>query len=72
MKQGVIVSLAQGRGFGSIGVEGEQDVYFHHSALATGLFEGLRLGQSVEFECQADPREPGRLQANNVWPRQQA
>ena len=67
MQEGVIVLVEKQRGFGLI-VDGRtgEDVYFHHSALGPHLFESLSEGQSVEFECQTDPRDGGRLRAVSV------
>lgn len=45
------------RGYGFIGVEGEDDdVFVHHSALE-GAYE-LREGQKVEFEVEDSPKGP--------------
>ena len=43
------------RGYGFIGVEGnDEDVFVHHSGL-NGAFE-LRSGQNVEFELEDSPK----------------
>ena len=64
MPRGRIVHLAKERGFGAINAQGiTQDVYFHHSALASGLFQNLTEGQEVEFEVTNGPKGP---QAENV------
>lgn len=49
------------RGFGFIGQEGGQDVYFHASIMATEEFANLRPDQPVMFEyAKRDPDEkPG-------------
>jgi len=45
------------RGYGFIGVEGEDDdVFVHHSALE-GAYE-LREGQKVEFDVEDSPKGP--------------
>ena len=45
------------RGYGFIGVDGnDDDVFVHHSNL-NGVFE-LREGQSVEFEMEDSPKGP--------------
>ena len=50
------------RGFGFIGVEGQDDeVFVHHTAL-DGVSE-LREGQKVEFEVEDGPKGP---RASNV------
>jgi CspA family cold shock protein len=45
------------RGYGFIGVEGnDEDVFVHHSGL-NGAFE-LREGQNVEFDLEDSPKGP--------------
>ncbi len=44
------------RGFGFIGVEGEEDVFVHHSAL-DGVYE-LQEGQKVEFDLEDSEKGP--------------
>lgn len=45
------------RGYGFIGVEGQdEDVFVHHSEL-NGAYE-LREGQRVEFDLEDSPRGP--------------
>lgn len=52
------------RGFGFIGLEGKDDVFFHSTALMDTTFDELRVGQQVEFEIEADPRGKGDRAAN--------
>ena len=51
------------KGFGFIEVEGEKDVFVHHSAIQGEGFKSLREGDKVEFEVSQGPKG---LQATNV------
>jgi CspA family cold shock protein len=67
MATGQIKRLVQDRGFGFIRPEGEsEDVFFHSSAVEQGMFDQLSEGQNVEFDKEADPRDPKRSRAVNV------
>lgn len=69
MATGRIKTLVEDRGFGFIAVDDSvspHDVFFHHSAVQGGTFEGLHEGQEVEFDEQPDPRNPQRTRAANV------
>ncbi len=63
MATGTIRRLTD-RGFGFIGVEGRDDVFFHTSSLQDVRFDELRVGQQVEFEIENDPRGKGDRAAN--------
>jgi cold shock CspA family protein len=66
---GKIKSLVRDRGFGFINPDsgGSEDVFFHSSSLTGGLsFDSLREGQVVQFDLEADPRNPRRNRAANV------
>ncbi len=52
------------RGFGFIGMEGKDDVFFHSSSLQDTTFDELQVGQTVEFDIEADPRGKGDRAAN--------
>jgi cold shock protein len=59
MPQGTIKKLVSDRGFGFIaGASG--DVFFHHSVVADGKFEELKVGQPVSYEVTTGPDERGR------------
>jgi CspA family cold shock protein len=67
MATGTIARLERGRGFGFIKPQtGDQDLFFHTSALQGLVFDDLREGQTVEFENEKDPRNPSRSRAVNV------
>lgn len=67
MATGKIKSLVKDRGFGFIQVEGgTADVFFHHTSVQGGNLDSLSEGQLVEFDLEADPRDPKRSRAGNV------
>lgn len=67
MAKGTIKTLMRDRGFGFIQVEGGgDDVFFHSSALPPGSYDSLNMGQAVEFDIEADPRNPSRSRAANL------
>ena len=64
---GKITRLVRDRGFGFIKADdSSEDVFFHTTALTGGVFDDLQEGQTVEFELQADPRNPSRTRAADV------
>jgi cold shock protein len=50
MFYGVIKAISPDRGFGFIGHEGGQDVYFHATEIGDDVFRRLMLNQPVKFE----------------------
>ncbi len=68
MASGKITSLILDKGFGFIAPEGasDSDLFFHNSAVSSGAFDSLQVGQAVTFETGADPRNPSRRRATNV------
>ncbi len=67
MATGQIKRLVRDRGFGFIRPEGAtEDIFFHSSAIAAGMFDQLNEGQNVEFDREPDPRDPKRSRAVNV------
>ena len=66
MTTGTIKSLRD-RGFGFITPDGgNEDLFFHHSAVTDGGFEMMREGQKVSFDKGVDPRDSSRERAVNV------
>lgn len=51
------------KGFGFISVEGSDDVFFHNSACAPGLYDQLNVGDSVSFDIKQGDKG---LKAENV------
>ena len=67
MATGKIKTMVRDRGFGFIQADGSsEDIFFHSSAVASGGFESLNEGQTVEFDQEKDPRNPNRNRAGNV------
>jgi CspA family cold shock protein len=66
MPTGTIKSIRD-RGFGFIKpADGDEDLFFHHSAVLNGGFEQMREGQQVSFEQEPDSRDPRRQRAVRV------
>lgn len=72
MATGKITSIRADKGFGFIkdtpGPKGNNDIFFHRSAVVGVEFEDLREGQEVSFMPGPDPRDPSRFRATNVTP----
>ncbi len=67
MAQGTIKSLRNDRGFGFIAPDGgDQDLFFHSSAVEHPTYDELREGQRVEYQSGPDPRNPSRSRAEHV------
>lgn len=59
MATGTIKRLVADRGFGFIrGDAGNEEYFFHRSAVRLGTFESLREGQAVTFEVRAAEKGP--------------
>jgi len=58
MPQGKIKRLVTDRGFGFIGGDQGEDLFFHYSALQGATMEELREGQVVEYEVGRGPKGP--------------
>ena len=63
MKTGVVKWFNNEKGFGSISVEGEGDVFVHFSAITGEGYKSLEEGQSVQFDVVEGAKGP---QAANV------
>ena len=64
--QGTIKRVIRDRGFGFIRSSDGQEVFFHRSSLQQMDFDGLKEGDTVEFEVE---RGEKGLRATNVRPR---
>jgi CspA family cold shock protein len=63
--QGTIKRVVRDRGFGFICCSDGQQVFFHRSSLQQMDFDGLKEGDTVEFEVE---RGEKGLRATNVQP----
>jgi CspA family cold shock protein len=59
MARGTVARLVRDRGFGFVRTQGGNEIFFHSSALPSGLFDTLQEGQELEFETETDPRGRG-------------
>ena len=59
MATGTVTRLVRDRGFGFIRTQSGEEVFFHHSAMPSGVFDSLHEGQELEFEVETDPRGRG-------------
>ena len=66
-RSGTIMRIMADRGFGFIQDEQRQELFFHATAVDGGAFEALRVGQTVAFDRERDPRGKGD-RAINVRP----
>ena len=67
MATGTITRLVRDRGFGFIQTSDSTDeVFFHSSSVDEPTFDELNEGQNVEFDVEADPKQPNRSRAAHV------
>ncbi len=67
MSKGTIRRMVRDRGFGFIQPDGESaDVFFHSSSVEQPTFDELNEGEQVEFEIEADPKQPQRKRATRI------
>ena len=64
MPRGPIVRIIRDRGFGFVRTPEGTEVFMHHSALPSGVFDTLQDGQEVEFDIENDPRGRGERAVN--------
>ena len=64
MPRGPIVRMIRDRGFGFVRTEDGSEVFMHHSALSSGVFDTLQEGREVEFNIQNDPQGRGQRAVN--------
>lgn len=62
---GTIKRLVRDKGFGFIAAGGDEEYFFHSSAVRDTRFDDLREGQAVSFEVS---RGPKGARAENVKP----
>ena len=56
--QGTIKRVIRDRGFGFIRSADGQEVFFHRSSLQQMNFDGLKEGETVEFEMERGEKGP--------------
>ena len=56
--QGTIKRVVRDRGFGFIRSADGQEVFFHRSSLQQLNFDGLKEGETVEFEIERGEKGP--------------
>jgi CspA family cold shock protein len=56
--QGTIKRVIRDRGFGFIRAADGQEVFFHRSSLQQLNFDGLKEGETVEFEMERGEKGP--------------
>ena len=61
---GMVKKFDSDKGFGFIAVEGERDIFVHHTSIQADGYRTLEAGQCVTFDLEAGPS--GRPQAGNV------
>lgn len=67
MTTGSIKKIVRDKGFGFIQQDGAtEEVFFHSSAVENPTFDELNEGQRVEFDVEADPKQPTRSRAAHV------
>ncbi len=63
--KGTIKTLTQ-RGFGFIGIEGEDDLFFHSNDLAGVNFDDLQVGDEVDFEVGESQKGPKAVEVKRA------
>jgi len=58
MTKGKVKWFSDQKGYGFIEVEGDKDVFVHHSSIEGEGFKSLKEGDVVEFEVTAGPKGP--------------
>lgn len=69
MSKGTVKWFNAEKGYGFIKNEdGSDDLFVHFSAIQVDGYKTLEEGQAVEFDAEADPKNPSKMRAVNVKP----
>ncbi len=66
MAQGKVKWFNDQKGFGFIEVEGEKDVFVHHSGIEGAGFKSLQEGDSVTFEIEQGAKGPSAVKVRKI------
>ena len=56
MARGTVKWFNDGKGYGFISAEGQQDVFVHHSSIEGAGFRTLHEGETVEFDIKTSEK----------------
>ncbi|PIQ89751.1 MAG: cold-shock protein [Candidatus Omnitrophica bacterium CG11_big_fil_rev_8_21_14_0_20_42_13] len=56
MATGTVKWFSNQKGYGFIAIEGDKDVFVHHSAIQGDGYKSLDEGQKVEFDIEKGPK----------------
>jgi CspA family cold shock protein len=64
VETGPVIRLVRDRGFGFVRTQSNEEIFFHHSTLPSGVFDSLQDGQEIEFDIEDDARGRGKRAVN--------
>jgi cold shock protein len=66
MAQGRVKWFNDQKGFGFIEIEGQKDVFVHHSGIEGTGFKSLQEGDSVSFEIEQGAKGPSAVKVRKL------